>query len=96
MIVEVQCLASPPGTPFEPWAYIEAAIGVIQESGLRYEVSALGTTFEGAPDQCWPVLRRVHEACLEAGARSVVTIIKVEQATGEGAPTMDGLTAKFR
>ncbi len=96
MIVEIQCLANPPGTPAEPWAHIEAAIRVIQESGLRFEVSALGTTFEGEPDACWPVVRRVHEACLEAGARSVVTIIKVEQAAGEGGPTMGSLTARFR
>lgn len=96
MIVEIQCLANPPGTPAEPWAHIEAAIRVIQESGLRYEVSALGTTFEGEPDECWPVVRHVHEACLEAGARSVVTVIKVEQAAGEGGPTMGSLTGKFR
>ena len=59
-------------------------------------VTALGTTFEGPPDACWPVARRVHEACLEAGARSVVTVIKVEQAAGEGGPTIDSLTAKYR
>jgi len=96
MIVEIQCLANPPGTPTDPWAHIEAAIRVIQESGLHYEVSPLGTTFEGEPDAVWPIIRRVHEACLKAGARSLVSVIKVEQAAGEGGPTMGSLTAKFR
>jgi uncharacterized protein YqgV (UPF0045/DUF77 family) len=96
MIVEIQCLANPPGTPTDRWAHIDAAIRVIQESGLPYEVSPLGTTFEGEPDAVWPVVRRVHEACLKAGARSLVSVIKVEQAAGEGAPTMGSLTAKFR
>ena len=96
MIVEIQCLANPPGTPTDPWAHIEAAIRVIQESGLHYEVSPLGTTFEGEPDAVWPIIRRVHEACLKAGARSLVSVIKVEQAAGGGGPTMGSLTAKFR
>ncbi len=77
MIVEIQCLANPPGTPTDRWAHIDATIRVIQESGLHYEVSPLGTTFEGEPDAVWPLVRRVHEACLEAGARSLVSVIKV-------------------
>jgi uncharacterized protein YqgV (UPF0045/DUF77 family) len=96
MIVEIQCLANPPGTPTEKYAHIEAAIRVVQESGLHYEVSPLGTTFEGEPDTVWPLLRRVHEACLNAGANSLVSVVKVEQAKGESAPTMGSLTSKFR
>ncbi len=96
MIVEIQCLANPPGTATDRWAHIDAAIRVVQESGLHYEVSPLGTTFEGEPDAVWPIVRRVHEACLAAGARSLVSVIKVEQAAGGGAPTMDSLTSKFR
>lgn len=96
MIVEIQCLANPPGTPTDRWAHIEAAIKVIQESGLHYEVSPLGTTLEGEPNEVWPLIRRVHEACLNAGANSLVSVVKVEQAKGESAPTMGSLTAKFR
>jgi uncharacterized protein YqgV (UPF0045/DUF77 family) len=97
MIVEIECLANPPGTPDSPYKHIEAAIALIQASGLRYEVDALGTTIEGEPDELWPLLRRVHEATLEAGAGSVVSVIKAAQ-TGSGrAPaTMDSLTGKFR
>ena len=96
MIVEVECLPTPPGTDASPYAHVEAAIAVIQGSGLSYEVSALGTTFEGAPDQLWPIVRGVHEACLGAGARSVVTIIKAFESSREDGPTMTSLTSKFR
>ena len=96
MIVEIQCLANPAGTPDSPYAFIEAAIAVIQASGLKYEVSALGTTFEGDPDEVWPVTRRVHEACLAAGARSVVSVVKFEQATAAVPPTIESLTGKYR
>lgn len=96
MIVEIECLPTPPGTASSPYAHVEAAIGVIQESGLHYEVSALGSTFEGEPEEVWPLVRRVHEACLAAGAQSVVSVIKVAQAAREDGPTMGSLTSKFR
>ena len=96
MIVELQCLASPAGTPEDPYKHIDAAIAVVQGSGLKYEVGALGTTVEGEPDEVWPLMRQVHEACLDAGARGLVTVIKVEQAAGAEGPTIDSLTGKFR
>ena len=55
MIVELQCLASPAGTPDDPYRHIDAAIAVVQGSGLKYEVGALGTTVEGEPDEVWPL-----------------------------------------
>lgn len=96
MIVEIQCLPNPPGTPENRWQHIEAAIAVIEGSGLKYEVGALGTTIEGEPDALWPLVRRVHEACLQAGARSLVSLVKFEQAVGDDAPTIDSLTGKYR
>lgn len=96
MIAEIQCLPSPAGTDTDPHAYIEAAITVITESGLHHEVSPLGTTLEGEPDQLWPVLRRAHEAALAAGATSALAVIKIAELHGPGASTMDELTRKFR
>lgn len=97
MIVELQVLPSPAGTPENTYAHVEAAIAVIQSSGLTYEVGALGTTVEGEPDELWPLMRRVHEACLQSGARGVITVVKIEQASeAVEAPTIRSLTGKFR
>jgi uncharacterized protein (TIGR00106 family) len=97
VIVEIECLANPLGTEDNPYAHVEAAIKVIQDSGLKYEVGALGSTVEGEPDELWALMRKVHEACLAAGAKSLVSVIKVEQArTGQPQPTISGLTGKFR
>ncbi len=97
MIVEIECLPTPPGTAAVEFEHVERAIAVIQQSGLKYEVGALGSTIEGDPDELWPLLRRVHEACLESGADSLVSIIKVGQrAVADDAPWMEGLTAPFR
>jgi uncharacterized protein YqgV (UPF0045/DUF77 family) len=95
MLVEIQCLPTPAGTPDDPHAHVEAAIAVIQASGLKYEVGALGTTLEGEPDEVWPLLRRIHEACLAAGAEREITLVKVAESTARPL-TMEGLTRKFR
>jgi uncharacterized protein YqgV (UPF0045/DUF77 family) len=92
MIAEIQVAPSPPGTPENPHAHVEAAIAVIQASGLRYEVGALGTTLEGDDDQVWATLRGAHEAMLAAGATGGISHIKVASVNR----TIDSLTAKFR
>lgn len=96
ILAEIQCLPAPAGTPDDRHAHVEAAIAEIQRAGVHHEVGALGTTLQGEPDVVWPLLRRVHEACLSAGADSAVTIVKVYGAADGGAPGMDDLTAKFR
>jgi uncharacterized protein YqgV (UPF0045/DUF77 family) len=92
VIAEIQVAPSPAGTSENPHAHVEAAIAVIQASGLRYEVGALGTTLEGQADAVWATLRAAHEAMLAAGATGGLSHIKVATVNR----TMDSLTHKFR
>ena len=79
MIVDIEVVPQPLGTATNPYAHVEAAIALAQASGLHYEVNALGTTIEGPPDELWPLLRRMHESCLESGAEHVITVLKIAQ-----------------
>jgi uncharacterized protein YqgV (UPF0045/DUF77 family) len=92
MIAEIQVAPSPPGTDDDPHAHVEAAIAVLQASGLRYEVGALGTTVEGDEDLVWATLRAAHEAMLAAGATAGISHIKVASVNR----SMNSLTHKFR
>ena len=97
MIIEVQCLPQPLGVAGDRYAHVDAAIAVIEASGLPYEVGALGTTVEGSPDELWALARAVHEATLAAGADAAVTVLKVAEAGGgRPSPTVSELTGKFR
>lgn len=96
MIVDIEVLPRPSGTPDEPYRHVEAAIASIADAGVHYEVGALGTTFEAPADEAWAVTRAAHDACLAAGAESVVTIVKLAQSAGDDGPTIAGLTGKFR
>jgi uncharacterized protein YqgV (UPF0045/DUF77 family) len=97
VIVDIEVVPQPLGTADDTYAHVEAAIALAQASGLHFEVNALGTTIEGPPDAVWPLMRRMHEACLASGAEHVITVCKLaEHAVPSEQPTIDGLTGKFR
>lgn len=96
MIAEIQVLPTPSGTDEDRYANVHAAIEVIESSGLAYEVGPLGTSVEGQPDEIWPLLRRVHEATLDAGASSCISVVKVADSRRSDAPTMSTLTDRYR
>ncbi len=96
MIAEIQVIPRPAGTADNRYKHVDAAIAVIQSSGLRYEVHALGTVVEGPPEKIWPLLQAIHQATLEAGAERTLSIIKVSSASQAGGPRVSDLVRKFR
>jgi uncharacterized protein YqgV (UPF0045/DUF77 family) len=96
VLAEIQVLPTPAGTAQSPYAAVKAAIAVVQASGLTYEVGALGTTVQGAPDEVWALLRAVHDAALVAGAQRVGSVIKVHQHAGDVGPTIADLIGSYR
>ncbi len=96
MIAEIQVLPRPLGTAEDRYKFVDAAIAVIQASGLKYEVNAMGTVVEGPPERIWPLLQAVHQATLEAGAERTLSIIKVSNSAQAGGPRVSDLVGKFR
>lgn len=96
MIVEIQVIPRPAGTPDEPYRHVEAAIAVISAAAVTFEVGALGTTFEATPDEAWRISREAHDACLQAGADTVTTLVKMAATATDRGPTIAELTGKFR
>lgn len=96
MLAEIQVIPRPVGTASDRYKHVDAAIAVIQASGLRYEVHGLGTVVEGPPDKVWPLLQAVHQATLEAGAERTLSIIKVSSGAQAGGPRVEDLVRKFR
>jgi len=96
MIAEIQVIPRPVGTADDRYRHVDAAIAVIQASGLRYEVHGMGTVIEGPPERIWPLLQAVHQATLEAGAERTLSIIKVSSAAAPGGPRVEDLVRKFR
>ncbi len=96
MVAEIQVIPRPLGTADDRYKHVDAAIAVIQGSGLRYEVHALGTVVEGPADKVWALLQAVHQATLEAGAERTLSVIKLSSSAQAGGARVEDLVRKFR
>ncbi len=73
---------------------VEAAIALVESSGLVYEVGALGTTVEGQLSELVDLVKAMNDAVIEHGAVSVISQIRFY--LGQDDISMDTLTSKFR
>ena len=65
----------------DAYRMVGRAIGVIADSGVKYEVDPMETVMEGPLDTLLEVAKQAHLACFEAGAERVVTLIKIGDST---------------
>ncbi len=61
--------------------YVSRTIQVIKESGLPYELHAMGTIVEGSSDQVFALLKKCHDNMTQFSDR-VSTSIKIDDRTG--------------
>lgn len=80
MLIHVHVSPTPLGDERGTYAHVEAAIRLVEQSGLEYEVGALGTTVQGPAGQLWPLMCELHESCLASGADHVMTHIRILEA----------------
>jgi uncharacterized protein (TIGR00106 family) len=74
--------------------YVDEAIKVIQESGVKYEVHPLETTMEGELQQLFDVITKMNDRMIEIGSKNVISQVKIlYQPSGI---TMEQLTGKYR
>ncbi len=73
---------------------VDAAIEVIDQAGVKYEVHPLETTVEGELSQLLGVIQKMNERMIELGTPNVISQVKIlYQPDGI---TMDRLTEKYR
>ena len=59
-------------------SYVATAVGLVQASGLKYELSSMATNLEGDLDSILAVFRKMHESAFEHGAVRVLTALKID------------------
>ncbi|MGP4071767.1 MTH1187 family thiamine-binding protein [Piscibacillus sp. B03] len=74
--------------------YVDEAIKVIDESGVKYQVSALETTMEGEFSELMSIVQQMNERMIEMGSSSVISQVKIAYHP-EGI-TMGQLTEKYQ
>ena len=68
--------------------YVAGSVKIIEQSGLAYEMHAMGTLIEGPADKVFDVIRRCHENMARQSDR-VVTYVKIDDRKG-----VDGTISK--
>ena len=61
--------------------FVAQSIKIIEQSGLDFEVHAMGTLIEGPSDKIFEVIRECHENMISQSDR-VVTQIKIDDRKG--------------
>ncbi|MDH3752852.1 MAG: thiamine-binding protein [Acidimicrobiia bacterium] len=80
--------------PEDLYPAVDAAIAIVQDSGLPYEVGGLGTTLEGDFDTLLGIAKEMNEEMIRRGCTSVISQVRLY--LGAEPISMDGLTAKFK
>lgn len=91
-LLSVQILPRTPGGE-DVIPYVDRAIGIIKESGVKYLVGPLETTMEGELDVLLGILKKMNEAMLEMGCPSVMSQVKL--LAGGPLASIDKLLEKY-
>lgn len=92
-LLSIQVIPKTPGNE-DSIPYVDRAIEVIQQSGVKHEVHPLETTMEGELSELLEIVKNMHEALVAAGSPSVISQIKI--AHNPTGISMDKLTEKYR
>ena len=62
--------------------YVAGALKVLRdEPAIKYELTAMGTIIEGDLQQILTLAGRMHRSAFDAGAKRVLTTIKIDERT---------------
>ncbi len=60
--------------------YVAGAVKLLQkEPGIKYELTAMNTIIEGDLDKLLSLAQRMHRSAFDAGAKRVVTTIRIDE-----------------
>jgi len=58
--------------------YVAGAVDILQRSGLRYQLSSMGTVIEGELRDVMEVVMQMHESPFTNAVQRVYTVIKID------------------
>ena len=78
-----------------PYEWVDEAIAVIQQSGIKYEVGPFATVVEGSYEEVMAVVNRVNEYLFSRGCNEWICNAQIQIRSG-GNITGEEKTAKFK
>ena len=59
-------------------SYVRAALKIIEENALDYEVGPMGTCVQGEMDEIFSVVKAIHEELAKMGCMRLLTTIRID------------------
>ena len=81
-------------TDKHPYEWVDEAIEIIQQSGIKYEVGPFATVLEGTYDEVIAVIHQVNNHLMKKGCAEWITNLQI-QLRSNGDITTEEKTAKF-
>lgn len=78
-----------------PYEWVDEAILIIQQSGIKHEVGPFATTLEGTYAEVMDVINKVNEHLLSGGCPEWISSVQL-QIRSKGDMTADEKTAKYK
>ena len=78
-----------------PYAWVDEAIAVIQQSGIQHEVGPFATVLEGSYREVMDVIEKVNEHLVQRGCAEWITSLQIQIRSG-GPITGGEKTEKFQ
>lgn len=75
---------------------VDKVIEMISKSGFKYEVGPFETTIEGDYDALMEIVKKAQLICIEEGAESVMSYVKISYFPKGDILTIDEKTTKHR
>ncbi|WP_153796223.1 thiamine-binding protein [Foetidibacter luteolus] len=94
-IINASLQIVPVDTDKHPYEWVDEAIAVIQQSGIKYEVGPFATVLEGHYDEIMKLILNINEYLYSRGCAEWLTNLQVH-IRNEGNITSEEKTAKFR
>ncbi|MBK3519349.1 thiamine-binding protein [Carboxylicivirga marina] len=77
-IVNVAIQVLPMSDKHDMYDMVDAAIELIQKSGLTYKVTPFETVVEGKYDEVMELVKKVQEVCFTSGAEKLLCNLKIQ------------------
>ena len=58
--------------------YVAGCVRLAKQSGIKYQLTPMGTILEGSLDEIFPLIRMMQESVFDAGAVRVSSHIKID------------------
>ncbi|WP_207513327.1 MTH1187 family thiamine-binding protein [Longitalea luteola] len=78
-----------------PYQWVDDAIAIIQQSGIKYEVGPFATVLEGTYDDVMKVIHQVNEFLYQKGCAEWITNLQIQVRSSSNV-TGDEKISKFR